>query len=138
MRWSDATKPPTDRQLREFAAVCSVVCGGLAIWYFLAGSHLYLGAVFALLALLPVCLMIICPRWLAAIFSLWMIAAWPVAWLGSLVVLATIFFGVVMPLGFLLRALGRDPLDNGPASQQDSYWKVKPAAEGPERYLRQY
>ena len=138
MRWSDATQPPTDRQLREFAAVCAVVCGGLAVWNFLARSNVYLGGAFALLALLPAGLMIIRPRWLAAIFTLWMIAAFPIAWLGSLVALATIFVGVVMPLGFLLRALGRDPLDNRPASQQDSYWKVKPAAENPERYLRQY
>lgn len=138
MRWSDATTPPTDRQLREFAAVCAVVCGGLAVWNFLARTNFYLGGAFALVALLPVALIIVRPRWLAVIFTVWMIVAFPVAWFGSLVVLATIFFGVVLPLGLLLRMLGRDPLDNATASQQDTYWHEKPAAENPKRYLRQY
>lgn len=138
MRWSDATTPPTDRKLREFAAVGAVVCGGVAVWNFLARTNVYLGGTFALLALLPVILLIVRPRWLAAIFTIWMIVAFPIAWLSSLVVLATIFFGVVTPLALLLRMLGRDPLDKQPASPQDSYWQEKPAADSPERYLRQY
>ena len=38
MNWSDVTKPPSNRMLRQFAGLWLVVFGGLALWRFWHGQ----------------------------------------------------------------------------------------------------
>ena len=77
------------------------------------------------------------PRWLAPIFMAWMWLTYPLAWLISNLILAIMFFAVLTPLGLIFHLVGRDALDRSWRIDQDSYWQSKPAAETPERYLRQ-
>lgn len=138
MRWSDVTAPPTDRKLRQFAVIAAIVLAVLAVWHLSAMGNLLLASGYTCVALLVGAIGLARPRWLAPIFTLWMIAAFPLAWLVSTLVLALIFFGLLTPLGLVFRLLGRDPLDRTWPGRQDSYWQEKPAADKPERYLRQF
>ena len=138
MQWSDVTRPPTDRQLRQFAAIAAILLAALAIWQLAARGSLVVIGCYAAGAVIAAAICVARPRWLAPSFTLWMIAAFPVAWLISNVVLAVLFFGLLMPLGLLFRLLGRDPLNRGWPGRQDSYWQKKPTADKPERYLRQF
>jgi len=138
MRWSDVTAPPTDRMLCQFAAIGAIALAALAIWQLRSSGSLALAGGFATAAAVVVAVGFAKPRWLAPIFTLWMIAAFPLAWLVSTLVLAVIFFGLLTPLGLVFRLMGRDPLDRAWPGRQDSYWQEKPAADKTERYLRQY
>ena len=138
MQWSDVTRPPTDRQLRQFAAIAALLLAALAIWQLAGRGSLVVIGCYAASAVIAAAIGLAKPRWLAPSFSCWMIAAFPLAWLVSNVVLVLVFFGLMTPLGLLFRLLGRDPLNRTWPGRQDSYWQKKPAADKPERYLRQF
>jgi hypothetical protein len=138
MRWSDVTKPPTDRQLRQFAAIAAILLAALAVWQLAARGSLVVIGCYATGAVIATAIGVARPRWLAPSFTFWMIAAFPIAWLVSNVVLAVLFFGLLTPLGLLFRLQGRDPLNRSWPGRHDSYWQEKPAADKPERYLRQF
>jgi saxitoxin biosynthesis operon SxtJ-like protein len=138
MRWSDVTKTPTDRQLRQFAAIAAILLAAPVIWQLATRGSLVVIGCYAASAVIAAAIGLVRPRWLAPSFTFWMIAAFPLAWLVSNLVLAVIFFGVLTPLGLLLRLLGRDPLDRAWPARQDSYWQERPASDKPERYLRQF
>src|SRR5262249_2930075 len=40
----------------------------------------------------------------------WMYAAFPIGWTVSHILMAVIYYGVLTPIGFIIRTTGRDPL----------------------------
>jgi hypothetical protein len=137
MRWYDAIARPTDRKLREFAATAAVVCLALAIWQ-LASGNAWLGGALLLLALAAMGVAFWRPRWLSPTLTVALVLTFPLAWTVSLAVLAIVFYGLITPLALFFRLTGRDVLDRHPRQDQDSYWRAKPSAEHPRRYLQQY
>ena len=137
MRWSDVSRPPTDRKLREFAAVGALVCAALAVWQGFNG-HLVLAGVLTAILMTAIAVGVWKPRWLAPVFIAAMVVTFPIAWLVSLLTLAAIFYGLIAPTGLVFRLFGRDVLDRRMRPEQNSYWQQNPSAENPRRYLRQY
>ena len=137
MRWSDVTRPPTTRMLRQFAALWLVVFSGMAMarWYGGRG-----GAGTILLAAVAVVVGVTglaAPRIVRPIYMGWMIAAFPIGWVVSRVMLAVVFFGVLLPISLVFRLRGRDLLWlRRPV--RESYWTAKRQTNGPETYLRQF
>lgn len=138
MRWSEITALPTDRKLREFAAIAAALCAAVAVMYGAQGRGYGLAAIYGGIAMTIGVLGVVRPQWLAPIFIGWMILAFPVAWIVSTLLLAAVFYGLVTPLALVFRLMGRDALDRKLRQDQDSYWQARPAAENPRRYLRQY
>jgi hypothetical protein len=100
------------RELRRFGLI---VGGGFAViglWPLVIrglaprGWALGLAAVLLLPALLA-------PRLLAPAHRLWMALAEGLAWINTRILLSIVFFGVVTPMGVVMRALGRDPMRRG-------------------------
>ena len=137
MRWPDVLARPTDRKLREFAAAAAIMCAVFAFWNGYQGNLAWMMAL-AVLAIAVTIIGIRRPRLLAPLFTIAMLATFPIAWAVSWLVLAVLFYGVVTPLGLLLRLLRRDPLKRTIAPNQDSYWEAKSAADSTRRHLRQY
>jgi hypothetical protein len=138
MQWSEATRRPTERQLRQFAFLGGAICTSLALWHGWTGGLSTAALAYACLAVFLATVGAFRPGWLRPIFIAWMVVVFPLAWLVSHAVLGLVYFGLITPLGLLLRLSGRDALDLRPPSAQDSYWKEKPAAKDPSQYLRQY
>ena len=65
------------------------------------------------------------------------IAAYPIGWVVSHVLMIAIWFLVLTPIGVFMRAAGRDPLARGFGRTAATYW-VRRKDAPPERYLRQY
>lgn len=137
MPWPEITARPTDRQLREFAAAGAALCCAMAVWQVVGGNWWPAGA-WLLSAVVVGGSGFWRPRWLAAPFKIAMIVTYPLAWAMSLLVLVLIFYGLITPLGLLLRLLGRDVLNRRNRSRPESYWKPRPRAADAVRYLRQY
>lgn len=72
------------------------------------------------------------------IYRAWMVAAFPVGWLISHVLLAAVFYLVLTPIGLLLRAFGHYPLQRKFDRQAETYWIARRRDAPPRRYFRQF
>lgn len=78
------------------------------------------------------------PAWLRWLYVGLMLVTWPLGWVLSHVVLAVLYYGVITPVGLVLRALGKDPLRKRGSSEVPSYWRPRRPPADMERYFRQY
>ena len=144
MHWPDVVRPPTSRQLREFAITGTILLSAGAIWRVLSPGGMLSVASLLALACLVVVVGFFRPRWLAPVFTTSMVAVFPFAWLVSHLLLAIIYFGVITPLGLAFRLIGRDPLgrdrpENRASPKDDgSHWRDKTSASCSAQYLKQY
>jgi ABC-type uncharacterized transport system permease subunit len=88
------------------------VLGALAVWALPAfGRRLYVG---------------------------WMVAAVPVGWTISHLVLGLVYYLVLTPTGLLLRLVGRDPMRRKLDTNATSYWIEREGHHDPKRAFRQF
>lgn len=72
------------------------------------------------------------------VYVWWMRASMPIGWTLSHVFLSLAFFGVVTPIGVLMRALGRDPMHRRFDRQATTYWTRHEQVSDAKRYFRQF
>ena len=72
------------------------------------------------------------------LYLTWMMAAFPLGWFLSHVIIAVVFYLVLTPIGTVLRLLGHDLLHRSFDRSVSSYWLAREDPENPERYYRQY
>jgi hypothetical protein len=136
---------PSDRRLRQFGTLCLIFSALLlARWSWHLGetslapqlaSPAFIGAV--IVSLIGT-IGLFKPLVLRPIYVGWMIAAFPIGWVTTRLVLGILFYGVVAPLGVCFRVLGRDALCLKLQPETDSYWFSKEAPDDLRRYLQQF
>ena len=137
MQWADVVRTPPPRQLRQFGALWLVFFLGIAgmrWWHGHGGTATWALAIAAVV--IGVGGMVL-PALIRPIYTAWMVAAFPIGWTVSRVALATIFFGILTPLGALFRARGRDPLRLGRGARE-TYWTAKRQSTAASDYFRQF
>ena len=128
---------PGRKQLRQFAGIwfppfCALVGWSIArktghwheveIGWAIAGISSIAGLVF--------------PPLIRPIFVGLILLTYPIGWVVSHVLLGLIFYGIVTPIGIILRLIGHDPLQiNAPLG--NSLWKSPTGKTDPASYLRQ-
>jgi len=138
---------PDSRQLRQFGFIALAafgLLGVLILWkgglfgfrFGSAGRPIavglwVLGAVCAVLSL-------VWPQGNRPLFVALSVLAFPIGFLVSHVVLAVLFFGILTPVGLLLRLLGYDPLDRAFRKERRSYWADLPEPTRRRDYFRQF
>jgi ABC-type uncharacterized transport system permease subunit len=128
---------PTPRELRQFAAIFMVffaIVGGLVLRR--TGSLPAAALIWVPAALIGVAGLAI-PAVIRPVFIGMSIAAYPIGWVVSHVLMFAIWYLVVTPIGLAMRASGRDPLARAFDRTAMTYW-VRRREARPERYLRQY
>jgi hypothetical protein len=128
-----------DRTLRQFAGLCVVIFGALfgLSWYRSQGSPrvaAWVGFILACLIGLPGLINV---GWIRPVFWAATTVTRPIGHLTGKLVLALIFFGVVTPLGWIFRLIGRDPLERRLA-ETPSYWVPISVPQDVRRYVHQY
>jgi hypothetical protein len=136
MQWSEVISPPSMRVLRQFAALWVVFFLGLAAWRWTHGRADAATIVMAVAAVVIGVPGLVAPAFIRPVYTGWMIAAFPIGWMVSRIVLGAVFFCVLTPLGAVFRATGRDVLSRG-RSSQSSYWKPRASQNEARTYLRQ-
>jgi len=137
MQWADVVRTPPSRQLRQFGALWLVFflsMAGMRWW------HGHSGMATSGLAVAAVVIGVggmVMPAFIRPIYTAWMVAAFPIGWTVSRVALATIFYGILTPLGGLFRVRGRDPLRLGRGAR-DTYWTAKRQMRAAGDYFRQF
>lgn len=114
------------RQARKTVLIVGSVLLVLAAWS-LARAHPMRAQIFAGLGAYLILLGLIAPRWAVPIHNAWMKLALALGWINSRLILGVLYYGVLTPLGALLRLGGRDPLNRRRAGGA-SYWvpRTKP------------
>lgn len=130
---------PSCKELRFFAGglVClalALMAFGLAYWNWpgwAAAMLVALATAVTLLALFQ-------PFRLKPVYLGWMVAVFPIGWVVSQVVLATVYFTVFLTIGLILRVRGHNPLRNRSDRSGKSGWLKKEPPASRDRYFRQY
>lgn len=127
---------PTTGQLRQFAVISLVGFGlvGVLFWRWTASAQA--AAVCGLIGAGVFLVGVPFPGAVRPVYVLLTAVALPIGWLVSQVLLRVVFYGVLTPLGILLKMTGRDPLRLR-RPQLDSYWQKHEAPADPISYFRQ-
>ena len=68
----------------------------------------------------------------------WMYAVWPIGWTISHLLMAIIYFLLITPIGWIMRILGRDPMQRKLNAEAGTYWSERRRADHVEQYFRQF
>lgn len=136
MQWADVIKPPSQRTLRQFSGLWLVFFLGLAAARWWRGQTDVWAMSLAVLAVVVGVAGLIAPAMVRPIYTGWMVAAFPIGWTVSRVVLGAIFYGVLTPIAASFRMAGRDALRlrRRPA---ETFWLDRRAAPAARDYFRQ-
>ncbi len=111
------------KELRRFGVTVALplaLLAGVGVWR----GHTILPAVLGGAALALGVLALLAPRLLRPVHKLWMKIADALAWFNTRVLLGVVYFVVMTPTGFLMRLMGRDPLDRR-LGDRSSYWVAR-------------
>ena len=138
MNWTDIDLHPANRVLRQFALAWLVVVGALGVNQWLFRGNAQLGVVLLLAAGVVGTAGLIRPQVVRWIFVVSSIAAFPVGWAVSQVMLLILFVIVISPVALLFKITGRDRLGRKRMPERQTYWNSKAPTADVRRYLRQY
>lgn len=134
----DINLRPTDRMLRQFAGAWLLVCSGMAANQWLTRGNARAAVALLIAAVVVGVTGLVRPRAVRWLFVAATVAAFPIGWVVSQVMLFLLFALVITPIALLFKLLGRDRLVRRRPEQQGSYWTPKTTTADMRRYLRQY
>ena len=137
MQWSDVTARPSRRTLRQFAGLCLLVFGVIALMRVWRGAPGSLTIALATAGALAGVVGLIRPEAIRVVYTVWMIVAFPIGWTMSRVIVAALFFAVFTPFSIVFKAIGRDALRLR-REKKASYWTPIEPAPPSEGYFGQF
>src|SRR5690349_8395934 len=126
---------PTPRMLRQFAAAWLIFFLLLAFKFGLR-QHSTAGVILTLVSLAGV-IGLLTPRVLHWPFVVLTIAAFPIGWVMTQLVLALLFYCVLFPFALIFRLRGRDALRLRKRNAA-TFWVERGEQPPPEKYLKQF
>lgn len=137
MQWSEVTARPSPRTLRQFAGLFLIVfaiLAGLRVWRGDTGTTtVVIGAAGVVVGLLG----LIRPEAVRYVYTGWMIAAFPIGWTISRVIVTALFYLVFTPFAVVFKLFGRDAL-HLQRQKPPTYWMRSKGDESPESYYGQF
>ena len=137
MQWTEVTARPSTRTLRQFAALFLIVftvTAGLRVWHGDTGTlTITIAATGVAVGLVG----LLWPDAIRYVYTGWMIAAFPIGWTISRVIVTLLFYVVFAPFALVFRLLGRDALRLHRRTPT-TYWIETKGGEPPESYYAQF
>lgn len=127
---------PSRKELRQFAGLWILFFGSIGAWIYSGSGAGPWPTGLAAVSLVGIPGLVF-PSIMKPIYVAWMTAAFPIGWTISHVLLGVIFYGIVTPIGLVLRALGHDPMNRRFDRDAKSYWTDHGQSET-KRYFRTY
>ncbi len=130
---------PSLRELRQFGLIWLVFFATAGVVALVrSGSTTAAAVLWAAAVAVPVLGWVV-PSFMRAIFVGMSLAAWPIGFAVSHLVLAVVYYLVVTPAGLLLRLFRYDPMQRRLDPEAESYWQVRERPTDDERrYFRQF
>jgi hypothetical protein len=138
---------PDRRILRQFGWIALVVGvgGGALIWrgWWLAwlvegDARAVLAAVFGVVGVMSGAASAVWPAANKPLFIALTVVGYPIGFVVSMVAMTALFYLVVSPVGLILKAVGKDPLNRGIDRAATSYWVSARPQRPKADYFRQY
>jgi hypothetical protein len=125
--------------LRQFAALCLAVFGTIAAWRASRGQVDAWTWVVGTAGTLVGVVGLLWPPAIRWLYTGWMVAAFPIGWTISRLMLLTLFYVIFLPVGLVFRLIGRDALALRPPAEGDgSLWLPKQTGNQATDYFRQF
>jgi Saxitoxin biosynthesis operon protein SxtJ len=134
----DKNREPTTRELRIFGILLTIF-GGL-----LGGLMLYRTGSWLIATVIWTVAFFFCAFYYAVpaaryiVYRTWMAAVYPIGWLISHTLLASIYYLMITPIGLVMRLGGRDPLQRELDRSTTTYWIPSTTPENTRRYFQQF
>ncbi|MBK95055.1 MAG: hypothetical protein CMJ79_04985 [Planctomycetaceae bacterium] len=129
--------PPRD-QLASFGRLWTPVfamCVSMMCW----NAAFFPGCVISLSLGMVIAVIAWCnPMWLKPVFVLSMIVTFPIGVVVGFVLMAVVYYLCVMPIGLILRMVGKDPLVKAFDHSTESYWIERSEPVPVSRYFKQF
>ena len=138
MQWAEIARPPTERTLRQFAALCLVMFVAIAAWRAARGQADVWTWGAGIAGVTVGVLGLARPACVRGLYTGWMVAAFPIGWTISRLMLLALFYVVFTPVALVFRMIGRDALRLRPPAAGVSLWTPKRIADQPTDYFRQF
>lgn len=138
MNWFDIPRDPPLKVLRQFAGAWVLFVGGAGVRLWLSHRHDHLGQVMVVAGLVVGLLGLSKPAAVRWLYVGAMLLASPLGWVVSQLMLAILFYLILMPVALWFRLRGRDLLARKPAPERTSYWSEKTIPQDVRSYFRQY
>ncbi len=129
---------PSRKELRAFAAIWFVFFGLIGVWFYLGGGTVWTSNTLWCAAIAGGTLGLVAPAWLRPIYVGWMVAVYPIGWVVSHLILALVFYGLLLPIGLACRVVGYDSMHRALNRETLSYWTERQQAIDIKRYFRQF
>ena len=125
-----------NRQLRSFGFTVGGIFAAIGLWPVVVRYQdaRWWAVALAVLLIVPA---LVFPRSLSWIYRRWMALGHVLGWVNTRIILGLIFYGVVTPIGFVRRLLGRDPMGKELRPDVASY-RIPRAPRPPSHLKRQY
>lgn len=134
--FSDLPLNPTERTLRQFAGAWFLVFFIAAFRYFVHG-HKTASIALVLIGLVGVA-GLVKPLLVKHLFLGATIAAYPLGWMLTQIILMIMFYVVLTPIAFIARWRGHDPLQLRRRTARSTFWAPRGEPPPPENYLKQF
>jgi hypothetical protein len=138
---------PDERTLRQFGWIALAGFGALAFmawrgWLIFAAvpevARDEFAVAFAALAVVSATFSLVWPKANWPIYVGLTIVAFPIGFVLSYVIMASLFYVVIAPVGFLLRLIGKDPMDRRFLPAAKTYWLDARPERSRESYFKQF
>ncbi len=115
---------PDNRQLRRFGWTVGVILAVIGIWP--AVIHEEGVRWWALVpGVLLTVLGAVAPRLLVGIHDVWLKLGHGLCWVNTRIIMGILFYGLITPVGLLMRVLGHDPMHRRFSPDLDTYRVVR-------------
>ena len=138
---------PDASTLRQFGLIAIAGFGFVAaiahfeVLIFTAGlgaAKPYVVGVFGGLAVYSGVFGLIFPKAVLPVYLGLTVVSYPIGFVLSYLIMGTLFFGLITPVGIIMKIIGRDPLERKLDPDAESYWLDCRPERGKESYFRQY
>ena len=136
MNFKDINFNPDDREIRIFSLIWLVgfgLFGAVVAWRGGTWAPVVWG-----IAVVGCALGLVAPRAMKRIYVAWMVAAFPIGWTISFVLLALVYYVIFTGFSLAFKAIGRDQLGRSFDRKATTYWVPRRQADSIERYFKQF
>ncbi len=137
MAFIDRDRRPSPSELRWFGALLGALIAFFGTTSYLKGRLAAAVVLWGLAVLLASVYYGVRPL-RRPMYRAWMTLIFPVGWVVSHLVLGIAYYLVVTPVGFILRAVGYDPMGRRFDPAAKTYWSERRRAASVSRYFRQF
>src|SRR5262245_54185555 len=129
---------PSPRQLRHFSGIWlpAFFVTLQTFMYYRAGAlmPIWVWSVIALVSVTG----LIRPAVIRPVYLSWMWAAYPIGWTVSSLMMLSVFFLLITPVGLIMRLFGYDPMKRRFERTVKSYWTTHLSTADKSDYFRQF